>query len=164
MEGPLRDRTFGDTTGVRLIETLLWDGAAYPRLALHLARLAQGAARLGFVCHLSAVRAALAAARGPSPLRVRLTLGAEGEVEVTTAHLFRGGGGPLGDGQQGRAGLCGPRTAGGAVGIGEACRHWQRASRQLSGFPANYHPDPKLRCSLYERHRALKTRSRCSGS
>ena len=87
MEGPLRDRTFGDTTGVRLIETLLWDGATYPRLALHLARLTQGAARLGFVCDLSAVRAALAAARGPSPLRVRLTLGAEGDVEVTTAPL-----------------------------------------------------------------------------
>lgn len=87
MESPLRDRSFGDTTGVRLIETLLWDGAAYPRLALHLARLTQGAARLGFACDLSAVNRALRAASTPASLRVRLTLGADGDIEVTTAPL-----------------------------------------------------------------------------
>lgn len=87
MESPLRDRSFGDTTGVRLIETLLWDGAAYPRLALHLARLTQGAARLGFVCDRSAADRALHAASTPAPLRVRLTLGADGDIEVTTAPL-----------------------------------------------------------------------------
>ncbi len=87
MESPLRDWTFGDTVGVRLIETLLWDGATYPRLPLHLARLSQGAARLGFVCDEPAVRAALSAANAPAPLRVRLTLGPEGDVAVITAPL-----------------------------------------------------------------------------
>jgi 4-amino-4-deoxychorismate lyase len=65
----------------------LWDGAVYPRLPLHLARLTQGAARLGFVCDLSAVQAALEAASHPDPLRLRLTLGAAGDVAVTTAPL-----------------------------------------------------------------------------
>jgi 4-amino-4-deoxychorismate lyase len=87
VESPLRDRSFGDISGVRLIETLLWDGVAYPRLPLHLARLSQGAASLGFACDLSAVRAALHAAITSAPLRVRLTLGAAGDVEVTTAPL-----------------------------------------------------------------------------
>lgn len=87
MESPLCDRTFGDTGGVRLIETLLWDRATYPRLALHLARLSQGAARLGFACDGAAVQSALNAATSPAPLRVRLTLGREGDVEVTAATL-----------------------------------------------------------------------------
>ena len=87
MESPLRDRPFGDTAGIRLIETLLWDGARFPRLPLHLARLAKGAARLGFVCNAASVQAALVAATSSAPLRVRLTLGPDGEVEVTTAPL-----------------------------------------------------------------------------
>lgn len=84
MESALR-RGAGD--GVRLIETLLWDGAGFPRLALHLARLERGAAALGHVCNAGAVRAALAAAVGAEPLRVRLTLGAAGDAEVTVAPL-----------------------------------------------------------------------------
>lgn len=86
MESALRD---GAGAGVRLIETLLWDGTAYPRLPLHLARLARGAAALGYACDASAVRAALAAATAtsPAPRRVRLTLGAAGDAEVTTAPL-----------------------------------------------------------------------------
>lgn len=87
MESPLRDRPFGDTAGIRLIETLLWDGARFPRLPLHLARLAKGAARLGFVCNAASVQAALVAATSSAPLRVRLTLGPDGDVEVTTAPL-----------------------------------------------------------------------------
>ena len=87
MESALRDGAFGDTEGVRLIETLLWDGARFPRLPLHLARLAQGAARLGFPCDSDKVTAALAGAVADSPLRVRLTLGAGGDPEVTTAPL-----------------------------------------------------------------------------
>lgn len=87
MESPLRDRTFGDTAGIRLIETLLWDGADYPRLPLHLARLSQGAARLGFACDIASVWAALMAASDSAPLRVRLTLGPAGDVEVTSAPL-----------------------------------------------------------------------------
>lgn len=83
MESTLR----AGADGVRLIETLLWDGTAFPRLPLHLARLTDGASKLGFPCHPEAVRAALDAATSPSPLRVRLTLGAEGGVEVTVANL-----------------------------------------------------------------------------
>lgn len=83
MEGALRGRA-GD---VRLIETLLWDGARFPRLALHLARLAAGAGELGFACDTGAVARALRAAVADSPLRVRLTLGAGGDVEVTVAPL-----------------------------------------------------------------------------
>lgn len=72
---------------VRLIETLLWDGARFPRLALHLARLAAGAGALGFACDPSGVERALRAAVGDAPLRVRLTLGVAGDAEVTVAAL-----------------------------------------------------------------------------
>ena len=48
MEGALRGRS-GDA---RLIETLLWDGAAFPRLPLHLARLAAGADLAGLMAAL----------------------------------------------------------------------------------------------------------------
>ncbi|WP_394351555.1 aminotransferase class IV [Paragemmobacter ruber] len=84
MEGALRGRAGGD---VRLIETLLWDGAAFPRLPLHLARLAAGAEALGYPFDGAAVRAALGAAVAAGPLRVRLTLGAAGDAEVTVAPL-----------------------------------------------------------------------------
>jgi len=83
VEGALRGRA-GD---VRLIETLLWDGAGFPRLSLHLARLARGAESLGFLCDPAAVQAALRGAVADVPLRVRLTLGAAGDVEVTVAAL-----------------------------------------------------------------------------
>ena len=86
VEGALR----GSAGDVRLIETLLWDGARFPRLPLHLARLTAGAGALGFPCDPSAVQAALAAATGPDALRVRLTLGPAGDVEVTVAPLPAG--------------------------------------------------------------------------
>ena len=84
MESALRR---GADEGVRLIETLLWDGARYPRLSLHLARLTQGAVALGYPYDETAVRGALERQVGGGPLRVRLTLGAAGDVEVTTAPL-----------------------------------------------------------------------------
>ncbi|MCZ8152509.1 MAG: aminotransferase class IV [Rhodobacteraceae bacterium] len=83
MESALR----GSAGDVRLIETMLWDGSGFPRLALHLARLAAGAGALGFPCDPAAIRAALTAAVGEGPLRVRLTLGPRGDVEVTVAAL-----------------------------------------------------------------------------
>ncbi len=83
MEGALRGRA-GDA---RLIETALWDGAGFPRLLLHLARLAAGAGALGFACDAGAVRAALMAAVGDAPARVRLTLGSAGDCDVTVAPL-----------------------------------------------------------------------------
>lgn len=69
----------------RLIETLLWDGAAYPRLPGHLARLTAAAARLGYACDPAAVQAALPAPA--TPARVRLTLGPAGDAEVTQGPL-----------------------------------------------------------------------------
>lgn len=84
MESALRR---GADAGVRLIETLLWDGTRYPRLPLHLARLARGARALGYPCDAGAVTGPLGEAVGTEALRVRLTLGADGGVEVTAAPL-----------------------------------------------------------------------------
>jgi 4-amino-4-deoxychorismate lyase len=85
VESPLCEIAKSD--GVRLIETLLWDGAQFPRLPGHMARLGQGAGVLGFPVDPATVLAALQAAGGPAPARVRLTLGASGDVAVTTADL-----------------------------------------------------------------------------
>ena len=81
MESPLRIRPL---PGLRLIETMLWDGGAYPRLPLHLARLARSAATFGFPCDLPALQALLPRPQGAA--RIRLTLG-EGGAEVTQAPL-----------------------------------------------------------------------------
>lgn len=79
MEGALRQGVLEDPD-LRLIETMLWDGARYPRLAGHVARMAAAAARLGFAFGgFGKLPAPQAAAR------VRVTLGAEGlAVEVGT--------------------------------------------------------------------------------
>ena len=81
LESPLRIQPL---PGLKLIETLLWDGAAYPRLPLHLARLARSAATFGFACDAQAVTALLPRPEGAA--RVRLTLDASGP-EVTMAPL-----------------------------------------------------------------------------
>lgn len=73
--------------GLRLIETLLWDGAAFPRLAAHLDRLERSAARLGFACDRAAAAALLRAAVADRPARVRLTLARAGGMGVATAPL-----------------------------------------------------------------------------
>lgn len=75
-----------DDAGLRLIETVLWDGTTCPRLPLHLARLQAGAAALGWRCDAAAARAALTAPPG-IPARLRLTLDRAGTVEVTRAPL-----------------------------------------------------------------------------
>jgi 4-amino-4-deoxychorismate lyase len=72
---------------LKLIETLGWDGAAFVRLDLHLARLAGAAAQLGWDCDLAAVRAALFGAVAGTAARVRMTLDAAGVVEVTVAAM-----------------------------------------------------------------------------
>jgi len=74
----------GIEPGLRLIETLRWDGRSFPRLALHLARLHRSAAHLGWPCQGAAAALFHAAAQ---PARVRLTLAAAGRIEVTTAPL-----------------------------------------------------------------------------
>ena len=71
----------------RLIETFGWDGARYPRLELHLARLADSARALGFKHDAKTIRAALPDLPGPTPLRLRLTLGRNGDIDLTTAAL-----------------------------------------------------------------------------
>lgn len=66
--------------GLKLIETMLWDGAGVVRLPLHMARLAAGAAALGW--GVPDVAARLRAACPVAPARLRLTLDARGGVEV----------------------------------------------------------------------------------
>lgn len=84
MESALREG--GRDEGLRLIETLAWDGAALVRVERHLARLAASAARLGWGCDPSAARAALVAGRS-APARLRLTLDRAGRIDVTEAPL-----------------------------------------------------------------------------
>jgi 4-amino-4-deoxychorismate lyase len=72
VEGALREG--GREPGLRLIETVLWDGAAAPRWPLHAGRLRRSAAALGWECPE-------VAPRGPDhPARLRLTLGAAGDA------------------------------------------------------------------------------------
>lgn len=79
------ESAFRTTDGVKLIETLGWDGRAYARLDLHLARLRLAAQRLGYAC--MGARTALMGAAPNHPARVRLTLDATGAFEITTAAL-----------------------------------------------------------------------------
>lgn len=82
-EGPLRH---GNRPGFTLIETLRWQpGDGFLRLDRHLARLAASATALGFRHDPAIVRAALddAARDAGGPLRMRLTLAPDGDVEVT---------------------------------------------------------------------------------
>ena len=67
-----------DAPGLKLIETMRWDGAGVAQWPLHLARLRAGAAALGWAVPE-------VAPRGPEgvPARLRLTLDARGRVEVT---------------------------------------------------------------------------------
>lgn len=66
---------------MKLIETVLWDGAAAPRWPLHLARLRRSASLLGWECPE-------VAPEGPDhPARLRLTLDREARVEWTVGAL-----------------------------------------------------------------------------
>ena len=79
MEGALREG--GGEPGLRLIETVLWDGAGAPRWALHRERLRRSARMLGWSCPE-------VAPAGPShPARLRLTLDRDGSAEWTVAAL-----------------------------------------------------------------------------
>lgn len=72
MESALREG--GRQPGLRLIETVLWDGQAAPRWPLHLERLQRSAGLLGWTCPP-------VAPLGPDhPARLRLTLDGEGHV------------------------------------------------------------------------------------
>jgi 4-amino-4-deoxychorismate lyase len=82
------EAAFAGLSGVQLIETLGWDGAAFVRLDRHLDRLMHSAERLGFACDRAAALAALrSGAHEGRPARMRLLLDAKGRVEVTAAAL-----------------------------------------------------------------------------
>ena len=96
MESALREG--GGAPGLKLIETMLWDGTAAPRWPLHLARLQRSAAMLGWDCPE-------VAPSGPDhPARLRLTLDRAGRVEWQVAPL------PPGKGEW-RVGLAAARLA-----------------------------------------------------
>jgi 4-amino-4-deoxychorismate lyase len=84
VESALREG--GRQPGLRLIETMLWDGAAFPRQPRHLARLARGAAALCWDYPETRVLGALDLT-DKAPLRVRLTLAATGAVDVQFSAL-----------------------------------------------------------------------------
>jgi 4-amino-4-deoxychorismate lyase len=79
VESALREG--GGEPGLKLIETMLWDGQAAPRWALHDPRLRRSAALLDWSCPE-------VAPEGPAhPARLRLTLDREGRTEWTVADL-----------------------------------------------------------------------------
>lgn len=69
-----------------LIETLGWDGVRVLREERHLARMGRSAAALGWRFDEGAARAALRGGRGGAA-RLRLTMGADGDFEVTEGPL-----------------------------------------------------------------------------
>lgn len=83
MESPLR--AAAGQPGLRLIETLGWDGTRIARLDLHVARLTRSAAVLGWPCGDAA---AVLRAKAPAhPARLRLTMNAAGDFGVTISAL-----------------------------------------------------------------------------
>jgi 4-amino-4-deoxychorismate lyase len=81
MEGPIPQH-------LKIIETFGWfPDEGIPRLARHLARLERTARALEFPHNSSLISHNLVAINSATPLRVRLTLDARGQVEVTTAEL-----------------------------------------------------------------------------
>jgi 4-amino-4-deoxychorismate lyase len=79
VESALREG--GSEPGLKLIETMLWDGTGVPRWALHWDRLRRSAGMLGWTCPD-------VVPSGPdSPARLRLTLDRAGAVEWTVAAL-----------------------------------------------------------------------------
>ncbi|PRY79546.1 4-amino-4-deoxychorismate lyase [Yoonia maritima] len=74
--------------GTKLIETFGWlPGQGYVRLDLHLRRLERSARALGFACDRSAIGAKLAEFQGDVAMRCRLTLAADGTVEMVRAPM-----------------------------------------------------------------------------
>jgi 4-amino-4-deoxychorismate lyase len=85
VESALREG--GRAPGLRLIETMLWDGAGFPRGALHLDRLGRSQRMLGWS---RSGHDFLARYDGPAPkgpARVRLTVDASGGAEWEVSDL-----------------------------------------------------------------------------
>lgn len=85
MGGGALESAFRNADDVKLIETLGWTGAEFPRLALHLDRLERSAARLARPCDRGEAEAALYEAAPESAARMRLTLDVDGRTAVTVA-------------------------------------------------------------------------------
>ena len=83
MESALRDGA--NDPGLKLIETLLWDGASCPRLSLHQARLARSAAALGWAAPADLRR--LLAGLPAQALRLRVKMDAAGGMVLESAPL-----------------------------------------------------------------------------
>ena len=79
-------RRAGAEPGLRLIETLAWDGAVAVREERHLARMARSAGALGWGFDAEDARRALRDGR-TGPARLRLTLDAGGRFEVAEGPL-----------------------------------------------------------------------------
>lgn len=71
----------------RVIETLAWDGQQYVRMHKHMARLERTCAQLGYALDVKHVLAQLQQLHVGVALRVRVTVGNAGDVEVTNAPL-----------------------------------------------------------------------------
>ncbi|UWQ42443.1 aminotransferase class IV family protein [Leisingera aquaemixtae] len=89
MESPVRPRdTVQNDPAFRLIETLGWHpGAGFRHLPQHLARMGRSAAVFGIPFDPEQAEAVLDETAGGAPLRCRLTLDADGQLELTTAPL-----------------------------------------------------------------------------
>lgn len=83
MESALSDGAFDP--GLRLIETMLWDGNRIPRLALHQARLTRSAGALGWTTakEIGSLLSGLPA----QTLRLRLTMECQGGMQLEQAPL-----------------------------------------------------------------------------
>lgn len=91
MESPLCPRdTLQSDPAFRLIETLGWHpGQGFRHLPLHLARMRRSAAAFGIPFDADQAKAMLEDATAELPLRCRLTLDADGQLDLTTAALGR---------------------------------------------------------------------------
>lgn len=85
MESALRE--CGGEPGLKLIETMLWDGASVPRLTLHLDRLNRSAQALGWRQPSAEVSWNCPLDLPQTPARLRLTLDAEGREDWQIAAL-----------------------------------------------------------------------------
>lgn len=85
MESALREGA--GEPGLRLIETMRWDGRGVARLSLHMGRLARGAAALGWVLPEARIAGLLAGVPTGSAARLRLTLGSAGDAALEVGAL-----------------------------------------------------------------------------
>ena len=76
-----------DRDGFGVIETFGWDGARFPRLSLHLARLGRTCLALGIGLEPMEVMVRLDALPSAGPLRVRVLVDRQGGVAVSHAPL-----------------------------------------------------------------------------